>query len=408
VSRRRAPLWALLCGAVAVVIAACGPSAAPQWQPQQTLGPEPIPHPQLTGPPLIPGPGGGSSTGPGQPSGQSPTGSQGPNSPDPTGSGSTATDPAVVASNLASPTGVVVMPDGTALVGERTTGRIVRVQPVAGRPVTQVAQLDGIDASGDGGLLDLALSPTYAQDGMVLAYITTATDNRVVHFTLGGVATPILTGIPKGATGNVGRLAFDQVGHLYVATGDAGNAAAAADPGSLAGKILRVDDVGRPLADNPNPASPVWATAPGGLSGLCVDASNGTVYAAGNTPDAVYQVQAGAVLSGPGATPPAATLPPDHAQAGGCAIGNQAVYVATGNGQALISASLASSSAPVGQFSPLLQNRYGRLRTVVSGTDGALWLTTDNLPPDGTAPAPTDDRVIRILDTSGGGAGSLV
>ena len=36
----------------------------------------------------------------------------------------------------------------------------------------------GLDPSGDGGLLDLALSPTYLEDGLIYAYVTTATDNR--------------------------------------------------------------------------------------------------------------------------------------------------------------------------------------------------------------------------------------
>ena len=39
----------------------------------------------------------------------------------------------------------------------------------------------GVDTAGDGGLLGLALSPTYAEDGLVYAYLSTATDNRVVR-----------------------------------------------------------------------------------------------------------------------------------------------------------------------------------------------------------------------------------
>src|SRR5439155_11934034 len=121
-----------------------------------------------------------------------------------------------------------MLPDGTALVGERTTGRIVRVQPVAGKPVPTVRQLSGLDTSGDGGLLDLALSPTYSEDGLIYAYVTTATDNRVVDFTLKGPVTPVVTGIPKGRIGNTGRIAFGADGDLYIGTGDAGRPALAA------------------------------------------------------------------------------------------------------------------------------------------------------------------------------------
>src|SRR5581483_238934 len=80
-------------------------------------------------------------------SGSGPTSSR-PNSSD---------DPAVVATRLRAPDAIVIMPDGTALVGERG-GRIVSVQPQPHQPVRTVRTLTGLDSSGDGGLLDLALS----------------------------------------------------------------------------------------------------------------------------------------------------------------------------------------------------------------------------------------------------------
>jgi glucose/arabinose dehydrogenase len=414
----RRPRQALLAfgGAIAgaALIAACGGPGAPNWKPQPNLSAAAAPAPELTGPDLQPGTGTptpgqpGQSASPGQSTpGQSPGQSPSPGQTSPSPSGSSAVDPSVVATNLASPVGMLILPDGTALVGERTTGRIVKVQPVAGQPVQTVATLDGIDASSDGGLLDLALSPTYAQDGLILAYITTATDNRVVHFSIGGPATPILTGIPKGATGNAGRIAFDGAGHLLVATGDAGNPALAADKTSLAGKILRTDDLGRPAPDNPSPTSPIWATGPVGATGLCVDSASGDIYVAASGPDAVYQVTAGSVFAGTGAAAPSATVPSTWSQAGGCAIGNDALYLATAAGQALIKAPLLSSSPTPGTFTAVLSGKYGRLRTVVYAPDGALWLTTGNTEPGGT-PGPQDERVIRILDTSGGGGGGVV
>src|SRR5699024_2045427 len=137
----------------------------------------------------------------------------------------------VVATHLVAPVGLTLLPDGTALVGERSTGRIVRVQPTPGKPVRTVRTLAGLDTSGDGGLLDLALSPHYAQDSLIFAYITTRTDNRVVVFTLHGPVTPVLTGIPKGTRDNAGRIAFDGAGNLYIGTGDVGRPRLAADAG---------------------------------------------------------------------------------------------------------------------------------------------------------------------------------
>ena len=81
--------------------------------------------------------------------------------------------------------------------------------------VTVVASFD-VDGSGDGGLVDFALSPTYSQYRLIYALITTPSDNRVVRIAPGDVAKPILTGIPKGATGNMGALYFRSPTELLV------------------------------------------------------------------------------------------------------------------------------------------------------------------------------------------------
>src|SRR5262249_49942568 len=139
----------------------------------------------------------------------------------------------VLATGLQVPWGVAFLPGGDALVSERTTGRIVRV-PAAGGAVQPVMQVPGVDTNaGEGGLLGLALSPTYAQDQMVYAYLTTATDNRVVRFPLGGAPQPVLTGLDRNAIHDGGRIAFGPDGMLYVGTGDAGNGPVAQDPESL-------------------------------------------------------------------------------------------------------------------------------------------------------------------------------
>ena len=89
--------------------------------------------------------------------------------------------------------------------------------------------------------MDIVLSPTYAQDRLMYAYVSTPSDNRVICVADDDIPKPILTGIPKGATGNMGALIFTSPTTLVVLTGDAGNPAQAADPGSLAGKVLRIE-----------------------------------------------------------------------------------------------------------------------------------------------------------------------
>ena len=107
------------------------------------------------------------------------------------------TDPAVIAACLAAPWGLVVLPDAqSALVGERTTGRVLLIAPKK-KPV-EFATVPGIDTANGGGLLGIALSPAFGEDGLVYAFITTKTDSRIVRFAEGQKPKAIFTGIPRG------------------------------------------------------------------------------------------------------------------------------------------------------------------------------------------------------------------
>jgi glucose/arabinose dehydrogenase len=385
-----------IAAAAVLVLAGCGGGAAgstPTWVPQQNYQGNNDPRPQLPAPGL-PGPSGPGS-GPANPGpGGAPQLPQPPNA-----TNSPQVDPSVVATKLNQPTGLVVLPDGTALVAERTTGKIFRIQPVAGRPAVLVQRLTGVDGSGDGGLLDLALSPTFDQDGLIYAYLSTAKDNRVVHFSLGSQPSAVIAGIPKGRTGNAGRIAFDATGALLTGTGDAGDPALAVSPTSLAGKILRTSDIGRPLPDNPVAGSRIYAGGLHTVDGLCVDPRTGVRIAiSAGAPDEVNVIKAGAdygwPLNQPGSVPPARTLPSATSGGGGCALATNRLFVATSTGTAL-AVSDVSPGGNLGSFSSSLHGKYGRLGGVVAGTDGALWLTTRNRDGHGK-PIADDDRVIRI------------
>ncbi|HEU5006166.1 MAG TPA: PQQ-dependent sugar dehydrogenase [Jatrophihabitantaceae bacterium] len=390
---------------LAAVLAACGSGAgaqSPDWRPQPSFAGE---GPGVSISPLVPAPtrsGSGADTGGGSPSG--------PSTPAPSSSAASRQDPSVVAKHLRAPVGLTLLPDGTALVGERTTGRIVRVQPKPNQPVTLVRTLTGLSTTGGGGLLDLALSPFYSQDGLIYAYITTAADNRVVAFTLNGPVTPVVTGIPRGSTDNAGRIAFGANGDLYIGTGDAGHPADAARRSNLAGKVLRVSDIGKPVADNPWPHSSVYTTGHRDPSGLCIDPDAGGVFEteAGTPSDEVNLIAAGASYgwpSGGGAAAqrPLAVLPSTDRSPGGCAVLDGVLYVTSLDGHALLAARIGSrgSRIALGGFKRTLVNRYGRLRTVVAAPDGALWLTTSNRDGHGQ-PIPADERVLRIVPSSGG------
>jgi glucose/arabinose dehydrogenase len=380
--------------AMLLVLAGCGAAGAqsdPTWVPAQTASAIPLPT-------QVPD-GSGNGTG-----GGSTTPSPNTSSPSDPSSSSPIIDPNVVATNLTTPTGIATLPDGTALVGERSTGRILLVQPVAGMPVKVAKTLDGLDTNGGGGLLDIALSATYSEDGLVLALITTATDTRLVHFTLGGAVTPILTGIPRGASDNTGKLLVLDNGDILVGTGDAGQPTLAGDPASLAGKVLRVDDLGQPLSDNPTPGSPIYTSGHKTVNGLCVDPTTSIIYAteAGSS-DELNKLTAGSSYGWPGGGGTSGlALPTTIGGVGGCAVIDNDLYVTGLGGDDVFQSPLDAKGAP-STFTALLAKKYGRISNVVASADGTLWMTTSNKDGHGS-PVADDERVIHIRPSGGGGS----
>jgi glucose/arabinose dehydrogenase len=312
----------------------------------------------------------------------------------------------VIATGLQVPWGVAFLPGGDALVSERTTGRIVRIA-AAGGAAQPVMQVPGVDTNaGEGGLLGMAISPNYAQDQMVYAYFTSAQDNRVVRFTLGGTPTPVLTGLDRNAIHDGGRIAFGPDGMLYVGTGDAGNGAVAQDPESLNGKILRLRPDGGVPDDNPFRGSPVWSVGHRNVQGLAWDGARRLweVELGQDRVDEVNLIRPGRNYGWPRVegrgdtnggryTNPLVTWPTSAASPSGAAIAGGALYVGALRGQRLWRVPL--DGARAGTPQALLEGRFGRLRTVVRAPDGALWVTTSNRDGRG-APAGDDDRIIRL------------
>ena len=310
-----------------------------------------------------------------------------------------------IASGLQVPWGVAFLPDGSALVSERPTGRIVRIPPGGGRART-VMRVPGVVADGEGGLLGLAVSPRYASDHLVYAYLTTASDNRIVRFRLGGSVHPILTGLQKASIHDGGRIAFGPDGKLYAGVGDAGNSSNAQNRSSRNGKILRIDPDGSIPSDNPFPGSPVWSLGHRNVQGLVWD-SAGRLWATEfgqDTWDEINLIRKGRnygwpVVEGKGSTQggrftnPLVTWHTDEASPSGAAILGGNLYVGALAGRRLWKIPLHGAS--VGRPTALLQGRYGRLRTVVAAPGGGLWVTTSNRDGRGS-PRSGDDRVLLV------------
>ncbi len=310
---------------------------------------------------------------------------------------------AEIARDIDVPWGLAFLPDGAALVAERDTGRILRIEP--GRTPEEVYRVPGVAARGEGGLLGLAVSPRYPDDGYVYAYLTTADDNRIVRFRLDGPADPIFTGIANASFHNGGRLAFGPDGLLYVGTGDAGEPDLAQDPASPNGKILRLTPDGAPAPGNPTPGSPVYSRGHRNVQGLAWD-STGRLFAAEfgqNRYDEINLITPGADYGWPevegaggsadGYTDPLLTWTTDEASPSGIAIADRTLYAAALRGERLWTATL--TGATLTDDRAVLDGTYGRLRTVTLAPDGALWLTTSNT--DGRGDVRSgDDRILRF------------
>ncbi|GAA2586564.1 PQQ-dependent sugar dehydrogenase [Actinomadura fulvescens] len=315
------------------------------------------------------------------------------------------TSPSVVATGLAIPWGLAFLPDGSALVSERNSSRIVRLR--AGSPPTEVARLTGVRPAGEGGLLGLAVSPTYAQDGYVYAYYTAASDNRIVRFRL--APTPqqqvVRSGIPKASIHNGGRIHFGPDGMLYAGTGDAAQTGNAQNPASLGGKILRMRPDGTAPPDNPNPSSLVYTLGHRNVQGF--GWGGGHMYATEfgqNTWDEVNHIRAGANygwprVEGRGGEPtyrdPIVIWRTSESSPSGGTVAGDTFYAAALRGTRLWQVPLDGQGGTSGSPTAVLPGTYGRLREVAVGPDGWLWIVTSNRDGRGN-PTPQDDRVVRF------------
>jgi glucose/arabinose dehydrogenase len=328
----------------------------------------------------------------------------------------------VYARRLEIPWQLAFAPDGRAFVTERP-GRIrvirsgrLEPDPVAQLPVAHV---------GEGGLLGLALHPEFPRQPYVYVYYTYEAGglrNRVERLREEGGRLVrdrvILDGIPGAFVHDGGRLRFGPDGMLYVGTGDARSPALAQDRGSLAGKILRVLPDGSIPRDNPFPSSPVYSLGHRNVQGLAWHPRTRQLYATEHGPtgdrgfahDEVNLIRPGSnygwpeVLCGtphpPGFTDALAcsgdeTWAPSGATFVSRGAWREGLLVANLRGAHLRLFTLDAEGIRVVRQERVLEG-FGRLRDVVEGPDGALYVLTSNRDGRGS-PAPEDDRILRIV-----------
>ena len=322
-----------------------------------------------------------------------------------------------VARGLQVPWEIAFLPDRRALVTERP-GRVrllTRRGELRRRPVARLR----VSSAGEGGLLGLAVDPAFRTNRLVYLYYTTAGGMRLERWRLTGGRLQrqqsLVAGIRAGRVHDSGRIAFGPDGRLYVATGDAGDGALAQRPDSLNGKFLALTPEqyrgagGAPAVvsiGHRNPQGFDWEPGSGRLVATEHGPTEGLDGAGGY--DEVNEIVPGGNYGWPdvfgfdqaGVNAPLRVYGSPIAPSGatfvtrpGSAWTGSFVFACL-RGQELRRLVLRDSAIVTDE--PLLRQRFGRLRTVVEGPDGALYVLTSNRDGRGV-PRAHDDRILRIV-----------
>lgn len=340
-----------------------------------------------------------------------------------------------VATGLRSPWGLAFLPDGRMLVTERP-GQL-RIVSRSGTVSAPVAGVPPVLARGQGGLLDVALAPDFADSRLIfLTYAepregaagTSVARGRLVEQNgdarLDNVEV-IFRQSPAASGGNHfgSRLVFARDGTLFVTLGDrASLREQAQNLTNHIGKVVRIAPDGGVPADNPfrdrNGARPeIWSTGHRNVQGAALDPATGLLWtiehgARGgdelNRPEAGKNygwpvITYGRDYSGakigegtakPGMEQPVKYWDPSFAPSGlafytGTLMPQWKGDLFTGGlaGTRLVRLKLDPARTGVAEEEILLADLGERIRDVRQGPDGALWLLTDD---------PSNGRLLRL------------
>lgn len=329
--------------------------------------------------------------------------------PDPPATSTENAPPETLASGLKAPWSVVPVEGGGALISQRDEGNVLELTP--DRELRVAGALPDVSAGGEGGLNGLAV---HEEGGVrwLYAYHATADDNRVVRMPLTGEPGSlslnltreevVLRGIPVSANHNGGRIAFGPDGMLYVATGDAGQREASQDPASLGGKILRLSPDGSPAPGNPG-GTAVYSLGHRNVQGLAWSA-DGTMWASEfgqDTWDELNRIVPGGnygwplhegVAGAAGFVDPVRAWKPSEASPSGIAVYDGGTVLVAGlRGERLWIVDGSDPSSAWATFT----GEFGRLRDVVAGPRGSIWVLTNNTDGRGS-PKQGDDRLLQV------------
>ncbi len=333
----------------------------------------------------------------------------------------------IVAKGLVAPWALDFAPDGRIFITERPGRvRIVRngsleADPWITLPVAEVSEA---------GLLGLALDPQFAQNRFVyVAYTYRAPDgrlqNRLVRLrddpvTGKGVVDKVLIdGVRGGNNHDGGRVKFGPDGKLYWTMGESQDPPLAQDQALLSGKVLRLNSDGSIPPDNPFTGSYVYSYGHRNPQGLAWQPGTGRLYETEHGPsgekgcckDEVNFIEPGKnygwpVIAG-NETREGMVSPIVHSGDTDTWAPSGAAFASKGpwsgsllfvglRGQSLFRLTLdRNDPRKVVTSERLFERRFGRLRDVVEGPDGALYILTSNRDGRGV-PVPEDDRLLRV------------
>jgi aldose sugar dehydrogenase len=196
-----------------------------------------------------------------------------------------------VATGLDHPWGLAFLPDGRMLVTERSGS--LRIVDANGQLSAPLSGVPDVSARGQGGLLDVALAPDFAQSRMIyVSYAEpglTGQGTTVARARLGEGRLENLHVVfrqdPKRSTNHHfgSRLAFTRDGYLYITTGDRGSRDDAQNLSVHMGKVIRLRPDGSVPTDNPfvnrEGARPeIWSYGHRNLQGATIHPETGQLW----------------------------------------------------------------------------------------------------------------------------------
>jgi glucose/arabinose dehydrogenase len=201
-----------------------------------------------------------------------------------------------VVGGLQHPWAVAFLPDNKGMLVTERTGNLRRVGP-DGKLSAPISGVPQVWVQGQGGLLDVELSPDFAKDRMVyLTYAEVGSDGKT-----GGTAagrgrlsddmtrlegfTRIFQQQPKLSVGNHfgSRIVFDRDGYMFIALGENNNRPTAQDLDKLQGKVVRLYPDGTVPKDNPfvgqkNVRPEIWSYGHRNQQGAALNPWTGTLW----------------------------------------------------------------------------------------------------------------------------------